>query len=64
MKNENLFYTIGSTIILGAAIMKILDVRYANSILIFSFVGLQVFQSWHVSQLKKRINELEKKLNQ
>lgn len=64
MKKENLFYAIGSTIVLGAATMKILHVPYANLILIFSLLGLGTYQSWHVSQLKKRINELEKKLNQ
>ncbi len=64
MKNEKLFYAIGSTIVLGAAIMKILHIQHANSILIFSFLGLGVFQSWHIAQLKKRINELEQKQSQ
>ena len=64
MKNVKVYYAIGYTIVLGAAIMKILHIQFANSILIFSFVGLGVFQSWHVSQLKKRMNELEGELNQ
>ena len=62
MKYEKLIYAIGYTIVIVAAIMKILHLPYANSILIFSLVGLEVFHSWHLTQLKKRINELEENL--
>jgi hypothetical protein len=59
MKNEKLIYAMGSIVIIATGGMKILHVPGANAILIFSMVGMSVFQSWHVAQLKKRVKELE-----
>ena len=59
MKKENLIYAIAYTIVLVVAIMKILHYPIASPILTFSLIGITVFQSWHISQLKKTINELE-----
>lgn len=64
MKKENLIYAIGYTIVLVAAIMKILHYPIASPILIFSLVGIAVIQSWHITQLKKTINELKRKPKQ
>jgi hypothetical protein len=61
MKHEKLIYSSGALIIFAAAIMKILHLPYANSILLIGFIGMGVFQSWHVAVLKKRIQELEAK---
>jgi hypothetical protein len=62
MKNDKLIYSIGSIVIIAAALMKILHLPYANSILIFGFAGMSIFQTWHVTQLKKRVKELEDKV--
>jgi len=61
MKNDNLIYSIGCILIIAGSLMKILHLPYANSIIVVAFVGMSVFQSWHVTQLKKRIRELESK---
>ena len=62
MKNDNLVYSIGCILIIIAALMKILHLPYANSILMSAFVGMSIYQTWHVTQLKKRIKELESKM--
>lgn len=62
MKNDNLIYSIGCILIIAGALMKILHLPYANSIFVIAFVGMSVFQSWHVTKLRKRIKELESKL--
>ena len=64
MKKEKLIYAIGYTIVLIAAIMKFLHYPIASPILTFSLIGITVFQSWHISQLKNTINELEGKQKQ
>lgn len=61
MKNDNLIYSIGCILVIIGALLKILHLPYANAIFIIAFVGMSVFQSWHVTQLKKRIKELESK---
>jgi hypothetical protein len=61
MKHEKLIYAIGSIIVIGAAIMKILHLPYANGIMIFGFVGMSIYQSWLVTHLKRRIKKLEEK---
>jgi hypothetical protein len=61
MKNDNLIYSIGCILIIAGSLMKILHLLYANSVIVIAFVGMSVFQSWHVTQLKKRIKELESK---
>lgn len=62
MKNDNVIYSIACILIIAGSLMKILHLPYANSVIIIAFVGMSVFQSWHVTQLKKRIKELENKL--
>lgn len=59
MKYEKLIYGSGSIVIIVAAIMKILHLPYANTLLLAGFIVVGVFQSWHVTVLKKRIQELE-----
>jgi hypothetical protein len=61
MKNDNVIYSIGCMAIIAGTIMKILHLPYGNSILVIGFVGMSIFQSWHVTQLKRRIKELESK---
>lgn len=61
MKYEKLIYSSGALIIFAAAIMKILHLPYANTLLLAGFIAMGVFQSWHVAVLKKRIQELEGK---
>lgn len=62
MKNDNLINSIGAIAIIIAAFMKILHLPYANGILMFSFVGISIYQTWLVAHLKKRIKELEDKV--
>jgi len=62
MKNDNLINSIGAVVIIVASFMKILHLPYANGILIFSFVGVSIYQTWLVTHLKKRIKELEDKV--
>jgi len=62
MKNDKLIYSIGSVIIIIGALMKILHLPYANTVLISDFIVIFFYQNWHVAQLKKRIKELEDKL--
>ena len=62
MKNDSLIYSIGCILVIVGALLKILHLPYANSILVIAFVGMAVFQSWHVTELKKKIRELESKL--
>ena len=62
MKNEKLIYSIGALVTIGAALMKILHLPYANAIFIFAFVGISIYQSWLVTYLKRRIKELEGKV--
>ena len=64
MKYEKAIYGIGSLIIIGAAAMRILHLPYADystAITTWGMVGMFFFQSWQVTQLKKKIKELEQK---
>jgi hypothetical protein len=62
MKNDTLIYSIGCLVVIIASLMKIFHLPYANGILIFGLVGTSGFQTWLVSNLKKRIKELEEKV--
>lgn len=62
MKNDNLINSIGAIVIIVASLMKILHLPYANGILLFSFIGVSMYQTWLVAHLKKRIKELEDKV--
>lgn len=59
MKHEKLIYGLGAVIVMTGALLKIFHLPYGNAILLFGFVGTGLFQTWHVAQLKKRIEELE-----
>jgi hypothetical protein len=59
MKYENLFYALGSILLIAGAVMKILHLPSANAILILGFLATFLFQNWQVAKLKKRIKELE-----
>ena len=59
MKYEKTIYGAGCLILIGASLMKILHLPYANGILQLGFVCMFVFQAWTVAQLKKRVKELE-----
>jgi hypothetical protein len=61
MKTENLIYGLGSTLVIVGAVMKILHLSYGNQIFLFSLIGMTIFQSWHVIQLKKKVKDLESK---
>jgi hypothetical protein len=61
MKTENLIYGLGSALVIAGALMKILHLTYGNQIFLFSLIGMTIFQSWHVTKLKKTIKELETK---
>ena len=61
MKNDKLIYSIGCIGIIVASLMKILHLPYANSILLFGFVGMSIYQAWLVTHLKNRIRDLESK---
>ena len=61
MRYEKLIYGLGSIVVIAGAMMKILHLPYANATLILGFMGTSLFQTWHVTQLKKRITELESK---
>jgi len=61
MKNDKLIYSIGCIVVIIVALMKILHLPYANSILSFGFVAMSIYQTWLVTHLKSRIKELEAK---
>jgi hypothetical protein len=63
MKKDDLIYSMICVLVVVGSLLKILHLPYANSIFVFAFVGGSVFQTWHVTQLKKRIKELESKLD-
>lgn len=60
MKYEKTIYAIGTLLIVAGAIMKILHLPSGNPVLLFGFLVTSVFQTWHVAQLKRRIEELER----
>ncbi len=62
MKNDSLIYFTGAILVILGSMMKILHLPYANIILWIAWIGTAIFQSWHVTQLKKRIKELERGL--
>jgi hypothetical protein len=61
MKNDKLIYSIGAIVIIIGSVMKIFHLPYANTVLISDFIVIFFYQNWHVTQLKKRIKELEDK---
>lgn len=61
MKSENLIYGLGAALVIVGALMKILHLTYGNQIFLLSLIGMTIFQSWHVTKLKKTIKDLETK---
>ena len=61
MKSENLIYGLGAALVIVGALMKILHLTYGNQIFLLSLIGMTIFQSWHVTKLKKTIKDLENK---
>jgi hypothetical protein len=61
MRYEKLIYGLGAIAVIAGAAMKIAHLPYANVTLLISFTATCLFQAWHVTQLKKRIKELESK---
>ena len=61
MKYEKLIYGLGSVVVIAGSLMKILHLQYGNAILLSGFIGMSIFQAWHVTSLQKRIKELESK---
>ncbi len=60
MKYDKLIIGLGTLVVIGGSVMKIMHLPYASTTLLFGLIGMSVFQTWHVAQLKKRIQELEK----
>ena len=63
MKNDKLISSIGAILTIAGCTMRILHLPYGGSVLIAGLLVTAVFQSWHVTVLKKRIKELESKAN-
>lgn len=61
MKNENLIYITGVIILITGLVMMILNIPYSQAVFMLGITGPVLFQTWHVSVLKKRIKELENK---
>lgn len=61
MKYEKFIYGLGAGLVVGGAVLKIMHIPYANAILLFGLIGISVFQSWVITQLKSKVNELEQK---
>ena len=59
MKYYNLIYVTLAVLIIGAAIMRMFSLPYANGIIILSFAGMTLVQNWQISFLKIKIKELE-----
>ncbi len=59
MKYEKLIMGIVSIMVITGAIMRIFHLPFASTILGIGFVGGFAFQFWLVTQLKKKIKELE-----
>lgn len=61
MKYEKWIYGMGSLAVVVGAMMKILHLPYANIILMMGFLIVNLYQTWQVAYLKRRVNELEQK---
>lgn len=53
MKSENVFYFIGSLLVIVGSFMKIMHLPNANVFLMFSLVGFCLFQGIQIAKLKK-----------
>ncbi|WP_127123491.1 GldL-related protein [Chryseotalea sanaruensis] len=61
MKYEKIIYGLGTCLIVGGAILKVMHIPYGNALLMMGFIGTSLFQSWLITQLKNKVNELEQK---
>lgn len=61
MKYEKVIYGLGTCLVIGGAMLKIMHIPYANLILLSGLIGTSLFQYWMISQLKQKVNELEQK---
>ncbi|NBP67727.1 MAG: hypothetical protein EBU52_03190 [Cytophagia bacterium] len=61
MKDEKVIYGLGTCMVIGGAILKIMHIPYANTLLMSGLIGTSLFQSWLIAQLKSKVTELEQK---
>lgn len=61
MKYEKVIYGLGTCMVIGGAILKIMHIPYANTLLMLGLIGTSLFQSWLIAQLKSKVTELEQK---
>jgi hypothetical protein len=61
MKYEKVIYGLGTCMVIGGAILKIMHIPYANTLLMSGLIGTSLFQSWLIAQLKSKVTELEQK---
>ncbi len=61
MKNEKLINILSAIFLIIGATFSILHLPYGRLIFQLSILIIFIIQSWQVSQLKKRIKELENK---
>jgi hypothetical protein len=61
MKYEKVIYGLGTGMVIGGAILKIMHIPYANTLLMLGLIGMSIYQSWLIAQLKNKVTELEQK---
>lgn len=61
MKYNNIMYLLFTVFVLGGTVMKLFHIPYAMEVIGIGMVGGILYQSWHISKLKKKIQELESK---
>lgn len=61
MKYEKVIFGLGTCMVMGGAILKIMHLPYANTLLMSGLIGTSLFQSWLIIQLKSKVTELEQK---
>lgn len=59
VKYENLMYAFLSISVIISAFMKIIHAPYAEIVFLSSFIGMALFQTWHIHHLKKEIEVLK-----
>jgi hypothetical protein len=56
MKKENVINSCLGVIIIIGAVMKIKHIEYSNSVLIFGLLTTNLFQSWLIRGLRKKVS--------
>jgi hypothetical protein len=59
MKYEGLVYSIGIIMVFVGTFMKLMHLQNANVFLMFSLIGICLFQGVQIKKLKKVIKNLE-----